>query len=282
MIVVFDIGGTRTRISFSENGSDLIEPRTFPTPHEFDDGMDLIKMAIDQMVGGRDVKYVVGGIAGSLNRHKNKLFRSPHLPDWENKPLKDILIKNTGAEVFLENDAALAGLAEANYGSGKDKKIVAYITIGTGVGGVRIVDGKIDESMWGFEPGYQILGDVFKNPSESENKYYYLDDLVGGAGIKLRLGKDPEEIEDQEVWKGISHILSVGINNIIVSWSPNVVILGGGLVIKGKIDIDFINKNMQKMLRIFPSIPEVKVAQMGDLSTLHGGLLLIGQKSLLI
>jgi fructokinase len=281
MIVVFDIGGTKTRISYSNNGTDLMEPRIFATPHDFDQGMELLKKGLDQMVGGQGIEYLVGAVAGSLTKNKDELFHSPHLTNWENKPIKNTLTKLTGAKVFLENDAALAGLAEANMGSGKDKKIVAYLTIGTGVGGVRLVGGKIDESMWGFEPGHQILGNVFKDPGKSEElKYYYLDELVGGAGIKFRLGKDPEEITDEHVWKGITDILAIGINNIIVSWSPNVVVLGGGLITSGKIDVTYLTQRVQKIFKIFPQIPEIKKAEIGEFSALHGCLILVKQKSL--
>ena len=52
---------------------------------------------------------------------------------------------------------ALGGLGEANFGQYKDEKIIAYIAIGTGVGGVRIVDSQIDRNSQGFEPGHQII-----------------------------------------------------------------------------------------------------------------------------
>ena len=52
--------------------------------------------------------------------------------------------------IFLQNEAALEGLGEAVLGSGKDKKLVVLITVGTGVGGVKIVNGRFDDNLLGF------------------------------------------------------------------------------------------------------------------------------------
>src|SRR3972149_3814287 len=188
MFFLFDIGGTKMRLAVSENGNKLDRVVILPTPRKFDDAMALVKKAVKELVNGKKIKAVSGGIAGPLDENKTMILNAPNLRGWSKKPLAKELQKIFKAPIFLENDAALAGLGEAVFGVGKGKKIVAYLTISTGVGGCRIISGKIDESSQGFEPGHQI---VF-----FENKITILENMVSGTAIEKKYGKQPYEIFD--------------------------------------------------------------------------------------
>ena len=171
------------RLAVSENGNKLDRVVILPTPRKFDDAMALIKKAIKELANDKKIKAVSGGIAGPLDKNKTMILNAPNLLDWKNKPLAKELQKIFKAPVFLENDAALAGLGEAVFGAGKGKKIVAYLTISTGVGGCRIVDGKIDENSQGFEPGHQIIF--------SDKNVITLENLVSGTAIDKKYCKKP-------------------------------------------------------------------------------------------
>src|SRR6185437_2466030 len=103
------------------------------------------------------ITQAAGGIAGVLNKAKDQLLNAPNLVNWINQPLGQSLSDIVSVSVKLENDASLGGLGEATYGSGQGYKIVGYLTIGTGVGGTRIVNGRIDQNALGFEPGHQTI-----------------------------------------------------------------------------------------------------------------------------
>ncbi len=82
------------------------------------------------------------GSPGPLNAHTGVVLQTPNLVGWKNVPLARILKAATGFKVKLDNDARAAALAEAAYGAGKGCDPVVVLTLGTGVGGGIIVEGK--------------------------------------------------------------------------------------------------------------------------------------------
>lgn len=273
--LLFDIGGTKMRLSVTKDGKDIGETKIVPTPQEFKKGIIEFKKTYLSLAKGKSIKRAVGGIAGPLDKDKKMSVNPPHLPDWKNKPLKEELEKVVSAPLYLENDTAMAGLGEAVFGAAKGKTIVAYMTVSTGVGGARIVDGKIDASTFGFEPGHQSIdadGTIFAEakPFEGGRLKGHLEGLISGPAIKRRYGEKPEEIEDEKVWDEVASLLAVGLNNTIVHWSPEVIVLGGSLM--EKIPFKKVEYNLTNMLKIFPDIPQIKKAKLGDLSGLYGAL----------
>lgn len=270
MFLVFDIGGSNIRISSSEDGENLSEPVILKTPQDFDEGLRSIATSSQAFTKNGNLKFAAGGIAGVLNSNKNELVKSPHLTDWSEKPIKNELEKIFGVPVSLENDTAMVGLGEANSGLGKGHKIIAYISIGTGVGGVRIVDGKIDTNVLGFEPGHQIID--INNPFKDDSSLIYLEDVVSGSAVEKRYGKKAEDIVDLKIWDDLSKYLAIGVNNTIVHWSPDVVILGGGMVNPFGLSVDRVSDHLTAFCRIFPTLPIVLKASLGDFGGLYGSL----------
>ncbi|OGE26602.1 hypothetical protein A3C26_04340 [Candidatus Daviesbacteria bacterium RIFCSPHIGHO2_02_FULL_39_12] len=271
MYLVFDIGGTKTRIGISSDGQALIETKIVPTPADFETGIQTIKQVADDLSHGQTIKKITGGIAGPLNQDKSMLIKSPHISSWIGKPLKERLENIFNATTFLENDAILAGLGEACFGVGKNYKIVAYLTISTGVGGAKIVEGKVDQNTQGFEPGHQII-----KPDGIPCKcggIGHLETLVGGSYIQQRYGLKAEEITDPAVWDEIVKFLAIGLHNTIVHWSPEVVILGGS--VSQSIPLDKLLEDLTVLSTIFPRLPKVSKGSLGDQAGLLGALKLL-------
>lgn len=275
--LLFDIGGTNMRLALLGDGksfdlpAQVLQgkiweggPKIVPTPEDFDEGIKKFKEIAGELAGGNKIDAVAGGIASPLDKNK-EIINPPNLPSWQGKNFKKELENLFGAPVYLENDAALGALGEAIYGAGKSYNIVAYIAVGTGVGGARIVDGGIDQSAHGFEPGHQII-----------NKEKTLEEFIGGAYLKKKHGKSPSDIKDADIRDEIEKNLALGLNNIIVLWSPDVIVLGGGQM--NNINIDNVQKHLQKTLKIFPQAPEIKKAELGDKAGLYGALALMAQK----
>lgn len=276
MYLLFDIGGTKMRIAFSGDGRDFGEPMVIPTPEDFDEGMKLFKHAALELSGGKKIRAAAGGIAGPLDRDKTKLVNSPHIPGWIRKPLKEEFQNILGAPVFLENDAAMVGLGEAVKGTGKGKRIVVYMTVSTGVGGARIIDGEIDASAVGFEPGHQIIDADGTLCPECKSIPGYLERYISGSAIEMRYGKKASEINDPAVWDEVARFLAYGLNNTIVHWSPDMVILGGSVI--NKIPMDKVRSSLAEILKIFPEPPLIENAVLGDFGGLYGALHLLGKK----
>ena len=275
MFLVFDIGGTKIRLGASRDGNTFAgEPKEFVTPQKFEDGIALIKKTADEFRGEEKIDGVVGGIAGVLNKEKSQLAGAPHIPDWAWKPLKERLEKELSADVRLENDSALVGLGEAHSGAGRGFKIVAYITISTGVGGTRIVDGKIDEGSMGFEPGHQII-DPNGPVCIACGVKGHLEAFISGYQMAIKYNMKPYEITDPDVWEELSKYLAIGVNNVLVHWSPDIVVLGGSMMKKIGIPIVRVREHLKEIFKISPEIPQIELATLGDIGGLYGGLALL-------
>lgn len=272
MYLLFDIGGTHTRLAVSRDGKKLENITIFDSPKSFEAGMSRIHQQMHILNKGKKLKAVAGGIAGPLNQDKSRLVNAPNLQDWIQKPLKEELQKRLEAPVYLENDAALAGLGETAYGAGKDFGIVVYITVSTGVGGARIVDGKIDRNVMGFEPGHQII-EINGLLCPACGIHGHLEGYVSGTAISKKYGKKPQDITDSKVWDEAAYYLAFGVHNSLLHWSPDVVILGGSMM--KSISLEKVTANLNKILTIFPKAPIIKRAELGDSGGLYGALSMV-------
>lgn len=270
MYLVFDIGGTNTRMAVSSDGQTLINTQIFPTEKDFEQQMQVMGEIAEKLRDTQNLEAASGGIAGSLSQDRSVLLGSPHIQAWVQRPLKEELETIFDAPVYLENDAHLGGLGEACFGAGVDFKIIAFITIGTGIGGVRIVDKKIDRNTYGFEPGHQII--KFDGDPCNCGGVGHLETYVAGAYLAKLYGAKAENIKDEKIWDEISKYLAIGLNNTVVYWSPDVVILSGSIV--QKIPLERVSSHLNEFLKIFPSPPIVKGA-LGQEAGLYGALKLI-------
>jgi predicted NBD/HSP70 family sugar kinase len=277
MYILFDIGGTKMRLAFSKDAETFGEPRIVETPKDFKEGIASFVTIAKELASGEKIGGVAGGIAGPLNNEKSMLVNSPNISAWINKPLKTELEKALAAPVSIENDASLVGLGEATHGAGKGRRIVAYITVSTGVGGARIVNGKIDESSMGFEPGHQIINfDNDANICPGCNKQGHLEGYVSGNALEQQYGKKPYEIEDEKIWDETAKILAIGLNNTIMHWSPDIVLLGGSMITKEPgISVKKVHYYLKDILRIFPNPPLIEKAALQDIGGLYGALALL-------
>ncbi len=264
MYIGFDIGGTKMRVAFSENGSDFTDPIIEKTPEDFFSGIQQLESMIKSASAGKPIVASAGGIAGVFDDEKRMLIKAPHLPGWEKHPLKERLSEITNGAVHLLNDTANVGLGEAVAGAGKDYEIVSYITVSTGVGGVRIDNNRITPVRVGFEPGHQVL-DYTSGKT--------LEQLVSGSGLEALYGVPAYKIADNHIWDDLAKHLAIGLHNTILHWSPDVVVLGGSMIVgdKGRtIDLGLVSQYLTSTMQAFPALPVIKPAALGDIGGIHG------------
>ncbi|PIP61027.1 hypothetical protein COW99_06240 [Candidatus Roizmanbacteria bacterium CG22_combo_CG10-13_8_21_14_all_38_20] len=280
MFLLFDIGGTKMRLAVSCDGKSFDEPKIVETPQDFNAGMSLFQKITLELSGGKKINAAAGGIAGPLDREKTKLVNSPNLSGWIDRPLKETLQKILKIPVYLENDAAIVGLGEAMNGAGRGEEIIAYITVSTGIGGARIVDGKIDRNIFGFEPGHQII-DPTGMLCPMCDSAGHLEGHVSGVALEARFNKKAYEITDPQIWEEEAKWLAYGLNNTAVYWSPSVIVLGGSMIIKSPgISIERVSHHLKKTLTIFPERPRLVKAELGDIGGLYGALEILKQNFL--
>lgn len=265
------------RVALSVDGDKFLEPEIIPTPQDFEQAMREFSEIFERKSKQGEIAKVAGGIAGVFNRDRTELLQSPHLPKWVGNPIYQRFNEITGVEVHFENDTSMVGLGEAIDGAGRGYDIVVYITISTGVGGTRIVAGEIDASTFNFEPGHQIIdadGTICPDCTAYEDgkSFGHWESMISGTSIKRRYGKNPEDITDAKVWQEIARLVAFGLNNVIVHWSPDIVVLGGGMMKSPGISVSDVSKHLKEILKIYPIHPEIKKAELGDLGGLHGSL----------
>lgn len=275
VFIVFDIGGTKTRVAVSHDGKTFDEPKVAATPKNFDEAMISFKKLADEARGGLAVRALCGGVPGTLSRDGASIFKLPNLPEWNGKDIKSELKKMFDAPAYIENDAALIGLGEAVNGAGRGYGIVVYITVSTGVGGARIEDGVIDKKSFGFEPGWQIINFADLNKDQSGG---YLGRYISGNALEEKFGKPAKDIVDEDVHDDLSFYLACGLHNTILHWSPDVVVLGGPIIMNHRLmPLAKVEEHLRVLLSEFPEIPVIKKAELGDFGGLHGALVFLSK-----
>src|SRR6266481_1187683 len=154
-----EIGGTKLQLVEGDVEGKISERRKFAVDRT--KGAAGIQQQIEQ--GLRDLlltqkpKAVGVGFGGPVDWKAGKICRSHHIEGWSDFELGKWLQELTGAPVIIDNDANVAALGEATHGAGVGFNPVLYVTLGSGVGGGLVVDGRIYH---GAKPGEAELGHV--------------------------------------------------------------------------------------------------------------------------
>lgn len=269
MHILFDIGKTKTKMAGSRDLVSFGEPKIFDTPRSYDDFLRKFEEGAREISSSEKIESLAGGAGVPIDQRTGVLHSHPELPGWEDKPLRDDLSRIFEAPVILENDSALVGLGEAVHGAGRGYNLVAYITISTGVGGARIDHGKIDFSASGFEPGWQLVS--------VEGQEVHVESVLSGKSVEKETRKHPKEILDKGFWDEKAKILAYFLNNVIVMWSPDVVVLGGSMMNEIGIPIPATEQYLKEVCTIFTTLPPLKHSELGDLGGLWGAMELLKQ-----
>lgn len=263
--IVFDIGGSNLRIGRAEQGT-VTEVERVPTPRDPEEVVEALARFAERL-GAKEVDAMIGGIIGVV-RKDGTLSAPPHIREWEGFRFEERLAGRAHVPVRVINDNILAALGEARAGAGTGARIVAQLRIGTGVGGARIIDGAIDAYAHGFEPGHQIIEAATNATLESR---------IGGTAIRAEYGVPAEELP-RSMYDKLTPMFAVGIWNIIVHWSPDVLVLGGSLVNDSTgfrmADVITATGELQRAIGVVPALPRIVRGTLGDDAGLIGAALL--------
>ena len=238
-----DIGGTNIRIGAINKDEEVINEYKEPTFKDVSTGEDFykkIKNFIKKVPNYENAKAIGIGIPGSVDKKLGQIITSGNVSILKNFPLVEKLNKDFNKPVYLENDARVATFAEAIKGKGKEKDIVCYITISTGLGGGVVIDKKIYS-------GSNDLGAYFgRMILDGRN---ISDSLISGTALlkqaRERIDKDIKntfelfELEKnnnliaKDIIREFKRNLTVLLLNISSIINPDIIILGGG-VLKSK------------------------------------------------
>lgn len=226
MFIGIDIGGTKILIADSKDGRRIDRSLHLDTAESAAESLAEIEHAVLELAGSQPIDAIGVACAGPLDLAKGLILNPPNIP-WRQVKIVSFLRKRFDVPVALENDANSAGLAEATHGAGRGGRAVLYVTISTGIGTGLIVDGQAYHGAHDIEGGHIVID--ANGPECSCGGRGHFEALVSGRAIKRRYGLYAYQIRDPKVWDEIAHDLSLGLISLINAYSPDTVVLGGGV-----------------------------------------------------
>lgn len=219
MYLAIDIGGTKTLVATFDTTGQKIAQEKFPTPQDYNLFLSDLEKTVAK-ISTESLTICVCAVPGLIDRERGIIESLGNLP-WRNKPIRDDIsraIDNT--EVIIENDAKLAGIAEATHLVGQYERVL-YLTVSTGIGGALLKNGQIIEELRDTEAG--------KMPLQYEGKFQAWESFGSGKAIVERYQKRASEIEDIHIWKDISLRVGYGTAICCSIMQPDVIVFGGGV-----------------------------------------------------
>lgn len=239
--ISIDIGGTAIKYGLMREDGEILTSDEMKT-EAYKGGpaiLEKVEGIVEQYSKDAKISGVCISTAGMVDIEKGEIFYSaPLIPNYIGTKFKATIEEKFHIPCEVENDVNCAGLAEYVSGASKDSKIALMLTIGTGIGGCAVLDGKVFRGFSGSacEVGYMhMYGSDFQT--------------LGAASIltrKVAEWKNELEIDwngkriFEEAKKGdelcvraideMVDVLGQGISNICYVLNPEVVVLGGGIM----------------------------------------------------
>jgi glucokinase len=271
-VLGIDIGGTNLVVgSVAEDGSRIVAVASEPT-HAEAGAKDVLERLVNladraiattrKEVPGAEILGVGVGAPGPLDTKRGIVLLTPNL-GWVNLPLRQIIHDRLGLPAALDNDANCAVLGEWWVGAARGARHAIGITIGTGIGGGLILDGKL------YHGASDVAGEIGHTTIDTEGRrckcgnYGCLEAYASGPNIALRaveeieagavsrlptlVGGDLSKVTAQTVYQAAqdgdelalevvndtARFLGVGIGNLLNVFNPEVVVVCGGVTAAG-------------------------------------------------
>jgi fructokinase len=181
-------------------------------------------------------------------------------PGWGNTDFVGIVQKALKVPVFVDTDVNLAALAEYRWGAAQDKDTFIYITVGTGIGGGGMVNGKLIHGLHHPEMGHiRVPHDWNRDPFPGSCPFHEdcLEGLAASPALQKRWKQSPEKLPpDHQAWLLEADYLALGLTNYICTLSPQRIILGGGVMGQSQL-FPLIRKRVQTLLNGYIIAPEI-------------------------
>jgi fructokinase len=181
-------------------------------------------------------------------------------PGWKYTNLKGRLEEQLGLPTTINTDVNAAALGEYRWGAAQHLDTFIYLTIGTGIGGGGMLDGRLLHGLTHPEMGHiRIPHDWDIDPFPGTCPYHgdCLEGLAGGPSIEKRYGKRGEELpENHPAWDLLAGYIALALGNFICTLSPQRIILGGGVMQQEKL-LQTIRRKAQELLNGYISANEI-------------------------
>jgi glucokinase len=293
-----EIGGTKLQIVVGDGAGRIVERFRF--------AIDKAKRAagiraqIETALPPLQAKWkpqrVGVGFGGPVDRKTGRIARSHQIEGWSEFDLAAWLRQLVSAPVCLDNDANVGALGEAVRGAGAGFNPVFYVTLGSGVGGGLVVDGKIYH---GAAPGESEIGHVrldksgatveercsgwavdakireLKREGIKSALCDWIGDSTGGEAKFLARALTEEDAAAWRILRETAEDLAFGLSHVVHLFHPQVIVLGGGLSLVGEPLRAAVAEALPRfVMKVFSGTTEVKLAALGEDAVPVGALLM--------
>jgi glucokinase len=308
-VVAVDIGGTKIMTAIFSPDGKVLAKEVLPTLG--DDGVgrviERIGSAIESLLVDKNITIsrisAIGmAVAGGIDTGRGVVVTpSPNLPDWVEIPLAETIKKKFGVDVIILNDASAAALGEHRYGAGRGVKDLVLFTLGTGIGGGIIINGKLylgavggagelghmtvdadgPECGCGNTGCLEILasGTAITRNAVERIQRGEKSSLAGMAGGKInnitaqlieKAARSGDKLA-QEVIARAAYYLGIGMVNVVNIFNPEMVIIGGGMAEMGEMIIGPGRKMVaERTFSINARAVRIVTAQLGNEAGIYG------------
>jgi glucokinase len=289
LAIGIDFGGTTIKAAVVD-GAQIVRRGTTIHTQSYS-AQELIEALADEVLRLKaqfpDVRAAGLGLPGIVDSVNGIVHQLTNVKGWQDTPLRDILKEKTGLPIEIENDAKAMTYGEWKFGAGRNLKNVICLTLGTGVGGGLIIDGRLYRGSglgageigqmsidYAGRPGnYGNLGALEKYVGNAQIAERALA-LYAEAGRILPPGEaspaalaaaaragDPFALE---LWGRIGTEIGVACANVVWLLNPDCVILGGGVANAGELLFTTIRRVIQeRTMHIFHEKLQVLPAELG-------------------
>jgi glucokinase len=217
MIVAVDTGGTKTSVAVFDTAGKVVRDHRFATPPGVHDYIAQLTTTIDELLAGEAITCLSVGLPGNI---QNGVMVWAGNLKWHDTDMQSLLSNHYACPIIVENDANLAGLAEAR-ALADTPPVCLYVTVSTGIGTGLIIDGKIHPRLSRTEGGRILL--------THDGKPTIWESFASGRAIKARFDKLASEITDEATWRIVSDNIAQGLLVICPLLRPDIVVIGGGV-----------------------------------------------------
>jgi len=296
MIGAVDIGGTKVAVGIVDDQGKVLSSSESPTgpDSEYAPGLDMIATMLKDAAGrgGVELSGIGIGSTGPVDPFSGAFGEVDFLPKWRGENLVKDLARIFGVSVAIENDGDAGALAEAGWGAGKNKGRLIFVTIGTGIGGGIILDGRLYRGVEGAHPevGHQVIDPT--GPLCSCGFHGCWESLAAGPAMAAWMesaapGGDPrrEPLTAKQICQLAmqgnelavlavgreARYLGLGLANLINLFTPDAIVLSGSIMRSSDLFLQGIRETIRRGCRFVPfEKTELVLASLGDDANLIG------------
>ena len=244
LFIGIDLGGTHIRAGLVSGEHQVQARLQRPVPTDREPAAvlkDIVSMVRElESQAGQTVEAIGCGVPGIVDANTGIVYQSPHFPSWQGVAIRDALQTELGRELFIDNDANCHALAEWSCGAGAEVDSLIALTLGTGIGGGIIIDGKIHHGTSGFagELGHMVINP--EGPPCNCGGRGCLEMYASATGLSYlaRHDIDAEDLSKQaeagdafarQLFVQMGSYLGIGIASLVNVLGIHTIIIGGGV-----------------------------------------------------